>query len=226
VRAQWNAALRAYAPRAQDAFVMQSVIYASTRSRADFADLFGRRIEYWNVGNCSTLPADIVIDTLTKRLQLLFASLHYTVAMASIRTVCNAWNTAARFHSEPKPCCFCGLPGGDDVVHFASCPDVISVFDGSFDEVLTLNAKDELALFLGLPPFLEDHAILVHGICISAFLATHQSIGGCFRSQAHSRGILCACLRALSRKDLRCRNIVVTKMSRLLEPPPEIVIID
>jgi hypothetical protein len=199
---------------------MQSDMYASTRSCIDFDDLLKRRLAYWNVGETTTLSLSHKVDCI-KILRMLFASLHYTVGMAALRTICNAWNTTARFHAEMMQCCFCGR-GTDSIPHFACCPVIENFFASINDAVLSLSEKDDLAFFIGLPPFLEEAAILQHGILVAAALAAHQSLAkDRWRGREHADATLAACVNALARKDARCRRILISAMR-----PPIVVVTD
>jgi hypothetical protein len=163
---------------------------------------------YWNLGDASTLTSDSIVDAQLNRLRVIFASVHYSVGLACMRTFCNAWNTAARFHSGAKPCCFCGLPGGDSLEHIAACDTIMEQFANISEDVLILNENNALAYFLGMPPFLEDAHFVVHGIVVAASLSAHQMLAGQFNGRLQAKATLAACLRALARKDLRCRRLL------------------
>ena len=181
--------------------------------------MFKRRLLYWDLGSCSTLSADFVTDTITKRVRQMFESLHYNIGMASIRTLCNAWNTSSRFHSEARRCCYCGAADQDSIKHLAVCTVLTRFSDNAMDEPLLLTDRDAIAFFIGAPPFVEDACVLTHGILVTAFLMAHQLLAGVpFNSFENSIEMVSACLRALSRKDPRVRRIVA--MWRPLSMPP------
>jgi hypothetical protein len=64
-----------------------------------------------------------VQPALASLCSLLLSPLPACCKFALIRTVCNAWNTTARYHLPVAGCLFGCLPPGDDrMVHYLACP--------------------------------------------------------------------------------------------------------
>jgi hypothetical protein len=182
-------------------------ILRDARTGTSVVATFQRRIAYWEVSSATCFNDLENAVRASERIVFLNSALHYSCAMAVVRTICNGWCTAARFHSEPRACCFCGLLGGDDLRHFVLCSTIVRLFDDNFDEVLIMHVQDSMLRFLGFFPFILDADRCKHAVLLDALLHLHQSNAGRFRHVDEVRRGLSAILRALSRRDPRVRAI-------------------
>jgi hypothetical protein len=170
-----------------------------------------RRIAYWGISAATALNDLENARRAMESIKHILGSLHYTCGMAFIRTLCNGWCTSARFHSAlPRACCFCGLPSGDDLRHFAGCASVVALLDANFEESIVLHDCDTLLRFFGFYPFIAHGVRLKHAVLLDLLLRYHQSHAGRFRHLHELHQGLHALLRALSRRDARIRAIALS----------------
>jgi hypothetical protein len=72
--------------------------------------------------NCAMSEIDVQASLATLR-TVLRSSLPSSCKFALLRTVCNAWNTTARYHQPVAGCLFgCAPPAEDRLVHYLACP--------------------------------------------------------------------------------------------------------
>ena len=84
----------------------------ATKERAFL--ILDRRLKYWGCED---------IESSRKRvLDMLNSDLAPSIKFTILRTVCNAWRTATRFHSEPNVCLFGCAGSPDSLQHYLVCP--------------------------------------------------------------------------------------------------------
>jgi hypothetical protein len=94
-----------------------ALVGSSGLSRAKM--VLRRRVAYWKM----TVPeSDLAFSTLCT---VLASRLPSPIRLSILRTICNAWNTTARFHQPLGACVFgCDAPADDRLLHYLCCPAV------------------------------------------------------------------------------------------------------
>lgn len=115
---------RALPPRVVESPSLQRAIQRHLERSAAATDLLGwlrrRATALWGYA-----PADGQLRVFYSRLRSLFRAFLDFVAMATLRTVANAWLTTRRMSRRPAGCVFgCQAVGGDCMRHYFSCPRV------------------------------------------------------------------------------------------------------
>ena len=83
-----------------------------------------RSMKYWDI---SRDPDELAENTIAN-LVIAATRLPAGVVVSALKTLCNAWPTATRFHHKRHQmkgggaCLFSGLPRFDRVMHYLSCP--------------------------------------------------------------------------------------------------------
>ncbi len=99
----------------------------------------------------SAIPErDLEASLATLRVVLL-SRLPSSCKFALLRTVCNAWNTSARYHQPVAGCLFgCTPPAEDRLVHYLTCPCVAASSLRLLNVDISLLRSSPLALLLRL----------------------------------------------------------------------------
>ena len=84
-------------------------------------DMLQARLKYW----CAQPVKDQQLQIVMQNLQIIGKQAPPLLFIASIRTICNAWNTSARFDHQALQCRLCSCDGGDDLRHYCICPTVL-----------------------------------------------------------------------------------------------------
>jgi hypothetical protein len=185
---------------------LQRKLVTTLRSQYD-----GRRVEHILHDRLNhwlpTTSADF--ETALKNLQAIGKMAPPLLFFAALRTMCNAWNTSARFHKEVLKCRICCCSHGDDLKHYAECPTVLRYARARLPG-LTISWKGFLLLERHGPEQVVGMAI-VHDIIQAAINSLRHRQQ--FLDDEAASNELHARMKALDKKDRRIHN-AITSLSR------------
>ena len=180
---------------------LQRAMVKTLRGKYDgrnFNTILHDRLNYW------MHTTDNERDTVLENLRSIGKTARPLLFIAALRTVCNGWNTSARFHKQVLRCRLCCAESGDDQRHYAQCPGVLHYVCSRMPKI-SMRWK----AFLMLEPCSAHQAVgmaIVHDLVISAINSLRHQCrfleGEATQNELHGR------MKDLIRKDLRIQKIV------------------
>ena len=141
-----------------------------------------------------------VQSALDSLCSILLSALPACSKFALIRTVCNAWNTTARFHQPVAGCLFgCPPPADDRMSHYLACPCIAATAQRLLAiDVSLLRASPLPSLFLLLLP---PQARLKTMIFVDGFFFTYNAVK--FGGAASAPAVLSGRVKVMTRRTAR-----------------------
>ena len=137
-----------------------------------------RRLRYWDLNR----PVDGLTDFAVNNLSIAATLLPPGVVVGTIKTICNAWPTATRFHHKKSQndgdgkCIFCGLPRSDRLTHYLACPILREGWRFAAGPRQFPNGRQATLAFFCLARTMTEEEVTVVCIINDAFLKTFNAV--------------------------------------------------